>query len=339
MFSKTELKLKSPRCRRGGEEVGDDKANKEQTDPWRTVNDMDGENVNPLFTERWQMYSDCDMSTVVRSCGDGKEMLQYRGKWADGNWCSSESSGSSHIDEQEVICLDLKLEVATGSFGPVSTQSVLRQKHRALLMVLITKGASRELCGFGQFAQSLKSMKQDFKHVKQDRYCWYCYEVYTAMCLSQGKSPPSIHTRGIWRGHCMRDKNVCNSYTIVVLFLFEKLLIILLTVVFCTRGHLYLSYVWNTLVPYTLYTTLVFLHFDNIIVFLARVWYYMISAAHICGSQDVPTAELLLEVLIVPHFVPWSSFPTSAFTKSDVDVLCNLLITICRCISLFVVLF
>ncbi|RCN53225.1 nanos RNA binding domain protein [Ancylostoma caninum] len=42
---------------------------------------------------------------------------------------------------------------------------------------------------------------------KQHRYCWYCYETYKAMCLAQGKTPPGVYSRGLWRGHCMRDSN------------------------------------------------------------------------------------------------------------------------------------
>ncbi|KAK6061193.1 hypothetical protein COOONC_01142 [Cooperia oncophora] len=143
-------------------------------------------------------YSDCDASTAVRPTTDkpAKELLQYRGKRSATNWDNSDSGSSSHYDETE-LCSQGTESTTSDFFSGSDHTSYENDLRSDLSLSPNQEGPS--------FASGLRSPQQAFPPMKHYRYCWYCYDVYSAMCLAQGKNAPDIHNRGLWRGHCMKD--------------------------------------------------------------------------------------------------------------------------------------
>uniref|UniRef100_A0A0K0D5L9 Nanos-type domain-containing protein n=1 Tax=Angiostrongylus cantonensis TaxID=6313 RepID=A0A0K0D5L9_ANGCA len=64
-----------------------------------------------------------------------------------------------------------------------------------------------EIRGREQFGPELKPPKENIPLLERERYCLYCYEKHTEMCVFEGRIPPSLNSGGIWRGHCMTDEN------------------------------------------------------------------------------------------------------------------------------------
>ncbi|KAK5965839.1 Nanos-type domain-containing protein [Trichostrongylus colubriformis] len=157
------------------------------------------QDVNLMFTECWQQYSDYNVSPVARTSADkpAKELLQYCGKRSCSSWDSSDASSSSHYDETELCSQGT--ESTTSDFFSGSDHATNDADFRNDLSPSPNQESPPS------FASGLRSPRQAFQGTKQNRYCWYCYDVYSAMCLAQGKTVPDIHNRGLWRGHCMKD--------------------------------------------------------------------------------------------------------------------------------------
>ncbi|CAJ0592534.1 unnamed protein product [Cylicocyclus nassatus] len=154
--------------------------------------------VNLIFTDSWRVYNDCDMSSVVRRCEEGKEMLVYRGKRSDGSTMSSDSSSIARSDDNE------RSESTLSDFFSGSDQ----------VFNLVEEESDRDVSSppndpsqESLLPAELAAAPNACSSPKQNRYCWYCYETYKAMCVAQGKTPPGVYSRGLWRGHCMRDAN------------------------------------------------------------------------------------------------------------------------------------
>ncbi|VDO66753.1 unnamed protein product [Heligmosomoides polygyrus] len=101
MFSKVELELRKKYDRRGYSDATSNKNWKLELELKKPAEVVRGQDVNLMFTESWQQYSDTDVSTFLR-CNEGKELLTYCGKRASGISNSSDDTGSSsHSDETE----------------------------------------------------------------------------------------------------------------------------------------------------------------------------------------------------------------------------------------------
>ncbi|KHJ84321.1 hypothetical protein OESDEN_15968 [Oesophagostomum dentatum] len=126
-------------------------------------------------------------------------MLVYRGKHSDTSITSSDSGNSSRSDEQERSESNLSdlLSSPEGVIYEVDGESDADSPPHDPAQE--SPVAPSDL---GVIQQNRQSSSP-----RQHRFCWYCFDAYKAMCLAQGKAPPSIYSRGLWHGHCMRDSN------------------------------------------------------------------------------------------------------------------------------------
>uniref|UniRef100_A0A7I4XVE4 Nanos-type domain-containing protein n=1 Tax=Haemonchus contortus TaxID=6289 RepID=A0A7I4XVE4_HAECO len=199
MFSKVELELKkkSDQGKTTAESSGM-KDRKAEVEGRKLGCGRRNQDVGTMFSERWT-HSPDDVLAAIRNPSPNKpvkQLLQYRGKRSISNWDSSDSGSSSHYDETEQC-----------SQGAESTTSDFfsGSDHACEVDLRSDTSSSPNQETPTAFASGLRSPQQAFQPTKQYRYCWYCYDVYSAMCLAQGKATPDIHSRGIWRGHCMKD--------------------------------------------------------------------------------------------------------------------------------------
>ncbi|KAK6728543.1 hypothetical protein RB195_005902 [Necator americanus] len=192
MLSKVDLELKERSDnRRSSVEAKVPRKGKIELELKKAPRDKD---VNLMFADSWNGYAGGDVSPAVRGNKESKELLVYCGKRSGGSTGSSESSNSSHYDEHERAESTLS-DLLIGSDNPIyevdGESDVDSPPHDP------SHGP----------ANSPSYTALSCSSPNQYRYCWYCYETYKAMCMAQGKPPPSIFSHGLWRGHCMRDAN------------------------------------------------------------------------------------------------------------------------------------
>ncbi|EYB85594.1 hypothetical protein Y032_0295g1655 [Ancylostoma ceylanicum] len=146
--------------------------------------------VNLIFTDSWQQYSECNGLPTARRNEDGKEMLRAESMLSDflngSDHTIYEVDGESDADVSGIRHHNCTINIFTSIWSPPHDPS-----HGCSLSPALTPSPQAPPCS----------------SPKQHRYCWYCYETYKAMCLAQGKTPPGVYSRGLWRGHCMRDSN------------------------------------------------------------------------------------------------------------------------------------
>nr|CAR63608.1 hypothetical protein [Angiostrongylus cantonensis] len=215
MYGKTLLELKPERLKRNVGMFGG-KNGKLDSELKKITNDENGKDRNPIFTDCWQESLDLNLNAVLRACEDRKELLQYRGKVPRDEWCNGESSKNS----TPPVCSERSNPTTLCLHG--GSEQLLSEMGGNVGVENVMQSPQMEQCSPDQFAPGLmppdevrrrvsvkckdQPPKMKFPPFKKEPVCWYCYDKYTEMCIAQGRNPPSVHARGIWRGHCMKDR-------------------------------------------------------------------------------------------------------------------------------------
>ncbi|VDM58573.1 unnamed protein product [Angiostrongylus costaricensis] len=230
----------------------DDKNEKVVLELKKVASDDDGKGKNlRLLDHRGKL------DTVLHAQENKKELLQFRGKRADEGWNKSGTSFNS-------IWAD-----GNECFGSTTWNFCSGSEHLGFQIGLDTEleNPQMEICGREQFGPGLKPSKENLPLLERERYCLYCYEKHSEMCVSEGRNPPSLNSSVVsfscpllWFtkcGHCgataeaAHPENLCPMLTFGNLLL-ESISIIVVEnpIMQCEKKLSMLAY-FNSVQPYT----------------------------------------------------------------------------------------